>query len=85
MQIKLEVLARETIHYPAKGTRAAGSFEVINCRESSPASLLIPVRLASRDFPTLKGGEVVTVLVSDISRRDDSAFVNVRGTLVNGK
>jgi hypothetical protein len=82
MQIKLEVCSAETIKFQAKGTRAAGEFEVFNCREASPASLMAPVRLSARDYPGVKAGAIVVLNVSEISSRQGSAFVNVRGSLV---
>jgi len=83
MQIKLEVLSLETVSYRDKQGKDA-SFEVINCREASPPTVLLPVRLAARDFPTIKAGQVVTINVSAVRCGKGEPQIGIRGALVNG-
>lgn len=81
MQIKLEILGTETVNYKDKNGKDA-SFDVVNCREASPATLTAPCRLSARDFPGLKAGQVVTVHVSDVRCGKLDRAVGIRGSLV---
>jgi len=83
MRVILEVLSTESINYTDKTGKPA-SFDVINCREQSPATVLAPVRLSARDFPTVKPGTVVTVAVSDVRCGKLDKSISLRGVLVNG-
>lgn len=85
MRIKLEVLSKETISYQANSRRPAGQFDVLNCREATPATLLAPVRLSARDFSTVLPGTIVEVAVSEVMTNEKNPYVSVRGHLVNGK
>lgn len=85
MQLKLEVLGQEMIHYNDKVTKEAKTFEVINCREASPATLLLPIRLSARDWPGVKPGTVIDIKVSEVTRGKLDSSISVRGQLVNGK
>lgn len=84
MIIKLEVLSQETIHYKSKSNGQPAQFDVLNCREATPASVMRPMRLSARDFPSVKPGSVVMVSVTDLDRDPKALAVSVRGQLVNG-
>lgn len=85
MQIKLEVLSAETIHYTDKVSKQPKVFNVLNCREVSPATMLSPIRLSVRDFPEVKPGVTVVVNVTECLRGKLDTFLSIRGHLVNGK
>lgn len=87
MQIKLEVLSSETINYnDKKDNNKPKSFDVLNCREATPATVLLPFRLSARDFPAVKVGSVITLAVSEVRKGQLDAAISIRGQVIgNGR
>lgn len=84
MQIRLEVLKKDSVPYKDKKTGKDEIFEVLECREASPATVLRPFKLPARQFPAVKPGEVVTVAVTDFERERAALAVSIKAYQVNG-
>ena len=82
MNVKLEVVNSEVIHYTDKLGKPA-EFAVLNARETLPATLLTPFRLSVRDFPSVVPPCVIDLAVSEVRFGDKDKSINVRGCVLS--
>ena len=82
MKIRLEILNKQTIKYTDKKTGQPASFDVLNGREASPATCLLPFRLSARDFPSVVVPSVIDFAPTGFRKGDKDDSVSLQGTLV---